>query len=193
MRLHFRSDLVGACLPQTLLRTDEEELCQFDTIPPTYREKQSVLDGECPIVHIAIVCGLWQGASYSGTHPVFILSLHRLFEIPPAASPARTTAMQQPQHGRGAQQADEQQHHTGNGADNGRRVDGLFYVLGVAHTVKPRHQHVDAVAQVGWKRQNGAKNTAPGGASCFLRKISQPRSSPLVAMTCLYQSKLFFL
>ena len=37
------------------------------------------------------------------------------------------------------------------------------------------------------------KNTAPGGASCFLRKISQPRSSPLVAMTCLYQSKLFFL
>ena len=34
MRLHFRSDLVGACLPQTLLRADEEELCQFDTIPP---------------------------------------------------------------------------------------------------------------------------------------------------------------
>ena len=34
MRLHFRSDLVGACLPQTLLRTDEEELCQIDTIPP---------------------------------------------------------------------------------------------------------------------------------------------------------------
>ena len=46
MRPHFRSDLVGACLPQTLLRTDEEELCQFDAIPPTYREKQSVPDGE---------------------------------------------------------------------------------------------------------------------------------------------------
>ena len=44
MRLHFRCDLVGACLPQTLLRTDEEELCQFDAIPPTYREKQSVPD-----------------------------------------------------------------------------------------------------------------------------------------------------
>ena len=44
MRPHFRSDLVGACLPQTLLRTDEEELCQFDAIPPTYREKQSVPD-----------------------------------------------------------------------------------------------------------------------------------------------------
>ena len=85
----FPSDLVGACLPQTLLRTDEEELCQFDAIPPTYREKQSVPDGERPIVHIAIVCGLWQGASYSGTHPVFILSLHRLFEIPPSASRIR--------------------------------------------------------------------------------------------------------
>ena len=34
MHLHFRSDLVGACLPQTLLRVDEEELCQSDTIPP---------------------------------------------------------------------------------------------------------------------------------------------------------------
>ena len=34
MRLHFRSNLVGACLPQTLLRTDEEELRQNDTIPP---------------------------------------------------------------------------------------------------------------------------------------------------------------
>ena len=31
---NLRSDLVGACLPQTLLRTDEEELCQIDTIPP---------------------------------------------------------------------------------------------------------------------------------------------------------------
>ena len=28
-------------------------------------------DGERPVVHIAIVCGLWQGASYSGAHPVF--------------------------------------------------------------------------------------------------------------------------
>ena len=95
-------------------------MCQFDAIPPTYREKQSVPDGERPIVHIAIVCGLnrkfykqcnsqqlvcdmqftvvanesnrelrWQGASYSGTHPVFILSLHRLFEIPPSASRIR--------------------------------------------------------------------------------------------------------
>ena len=30
------------------------------------KEKQSVPDGERPVVHIAIVCGFWQGASYSG-------------------------------------------------------------------------------------------------------------------------------
>ena len=37
------------------------------------KEKQSVPDGERPVVHIAVVCGLWQGASYSGAHPVFVL------------------------------------------------------------------------------------------------------------------------
>ena len=68
------------------------------------KEKQSVPDGERPVVHIVIVCGLnrkfykqrnsqrpicdmqftvvinesnrelrWQGASYSGAHPVFVL------------------------------------------------------------------------------------------------------------------------
>ena len=36
------------------------------------KEKQSVPDGERPVVHIAVVCGFWQGASYSGVHPVFI-------------------------------------------------------------------------------------------------------------------------
>ena len=30
------------------------------------KEKQSVPDGERPAVHIAIVCGLWQGASIQG-------------------------------------------------------------------------------------------------------------------------------
>ena len=49
------------------------------------KEKQSVPDGERPVVHIAIVCGFWQGVSYSGAHPVFVLSLHRLFEIQPSA------------------------------------------------------------------------------------------------------------
>lgn len=34
------------------------------------KEKQSVPDGERPVVHIAIVCGLWQGAS-GWAHPVF--------------------------------------------------------------------------------------------------------------------------
>ena len=68
------------------------------------KEKQSVPDGERPVVHIAVICGFnrkfykqsnsqrpdcdmqftvvanesnrdlrWQGASYSGTHPVFVL------------------------------------------------------------------------------------------------------------------------
>ena len=31
----------------------------------TSKEKQSVPDGERPVVHIVIVCGLWQGASAS--------------------------------------------------------------------------------------------------------------------------------
>ena len=50
------------------------------------KEKQSVPDGERPVVHIAIVCGFWQGVSYSGAHPVFVLSLHRLFELQPSVS-----------------------------------------------------------------------------------------------------------
>ena len=50
------------------------------------KEKQSVPDGERPVVHIVIVCGLWQGASYSGAHPVFVLGLHRLFELQHSAS-----------------------------------------------------------------------------------------------------------
>ena len=37
----------------------------------TSKEKQSVPDGERPAVHIAIVCGFWQGAS-GWTHPVFV-------------------------------------------------------------------------------------------------------------------------
>lgn len=49
-------------------------------------EKQEVPTGELPVVHIAIVCGFWQGASYSGAHPVFVLSLHRLFELQHSAS-----------------------------------------------------------------------------------------------------------
>ena len=36
-------------------------------------EKQSVPDGERPVVHIAVVCGFWQGAS-AGRILFFILS-----------------------------------------------------------------------------------------------------------------------
>ena len=43
----------------------------------TSKEKQSVPDGERPVVHIAIVCGLWQGAS-AGSHPVFCFALNLL-------------------------------------------------------------------------------------------------------------------
>ena len=35
------------------------------------KEKQSVPDGERPVIHIAIVCGFLQGAS-GWTHPVFV-------------------------------------------------------------------------------------------------------------------------
>ena len=41
-------------------------------------EKQEVPTGELPVVHIAVVCGLWQGASYSGAHPVFCFALNLL-------------------------------------------------------------------------------------------------------------------
>ena len=36
------------------------------------KEKQSVPDGERPVVHIALICGFWQGAS-GMAHPVFVL------------------------------------------------------------------------------------------------------------------------
>ena len=41
-------------------------------------EKQEVPTGERPVVHIVIVCGLWQGAFYSGAHPVFCFVLNLL-------------------------------------------------------------------------------------------------------------------
>ena len=43
----------------------------------TSKEKQSVPDGERPVVHIAVVCGFWQGAS-GWTHPVFYFVLNLL-------------------------------------------------------------------------------------------------------------------
>ena len=44
------------------------------------KEKQEVpAAGELPVIRIAIVCGFWQGASYSGAHPVFVLPYFTLF------------------------------------------------------------------------------------------------------------------
>ena len=43
------------------------------------KEKQEVpAAGELPVVHIAIVCGFWQGAS-GWAHPVFVLPYFPLF------------------------------------------------------------------------------------------------------------------
>ena len=58
-------------------------------------EKQEVPTGELPVVHIAIVCGFWQGAS-GWTHPVFFTMLHR---FPHEASGIRH------QHGSGSDAA----------------------------------------------------------------------------------------
>ena len=46
----------------------------------TNKEKQSVPDGERPVVHIAIICGFWQGAS-AGRTLFFILTFLLLFNI----------------------------------------------------------------------------------------------------------------
>ena len=43
-------------------------------------EKQEVPTGELPVVHIAIVCGFWQGAS-EWTHPVFLFCLINGFQV----------------------------------------------------------------------------------------------------------------
>ena len=47
------------------------------------KEKQEVPAGELPV--LLIVCGFLQGASF-GAHPIFALSLHRLFELQHSAS-----------------------------------------------------------------------------------------------------------
>ena len=104
--------LARAFYPATLACWNSEEgqrefaAWQAEQANLSGKEKQSVHDGERPVVHIAIVCGFnrkfykqsnsqrpvcamqftvvanesnrelrWQGASYSGTHPVFVLYL----------------------------------------------------------------------------------------------------------------------
>ena len=63
----FPSDLVGACLPQTLLRTDGKELCQIDTIPPTIEKTERSRRGTpcctyCCCMWILAGCVLFRGA-----------------------------------------------------------------------------------------------------------------------------------
>ena len=53
---------------------DKSAFAQAEQAHHANKEKQSVPDGERPVVHIAIVCGFWQGASF-GAHPVFVLPL----------------------------------------------------------------------------------------------------------------------
>ena len=48
----------------------QREFAAWQAHHTTSKEKQSVPDGERPVVHIAIVCGFWQGAS-GWAHPVF--------------------------------------------------------------------------------------------------------------------------
>ena len=43
------------------------------------KEKQSVPDGERPVVHIVIVCGFWQGAS-GWAHPIFYFNVLVTFQ-----------------------------------------------------------------------------------------------------------------
>ena len=52
----------------------------------TSKEKQSVPDEERPVVHIAVVCSFWQGAS-GWAHPVFFFTM--IHHFPRAASGIR--------------------------------------------------------------------------------------------------------
>ena len=61
----FPSDLVGACLPQTLLRTDEKELCQIDTIPPTIEKTERSRRGTLCCTY-RYRMWIFQGASIQG-------------------------------------------------------------------------------------------------------------------------------
>ena len=67
-------DLMLPRLSRVLVTNPDRQLpCHFSKtvlrIPST---------GELPAVHIILVCGFWQGASYSGAHPVFCFALNLL-------------------------------------------------------------------------------------------------------------------
>ena len=75
--------LARACYPAILACWNSEEgqrefaAWQAEQAHHANNEKQEVPTGELPVVHIAIVCGFWQGAS-GRAHPVFCFALNLL-------------------------------------------------------------------------------------------------------------------
>ena len=68
------SDLHWGFHCSAALRKRELAAWQAEQAHISGKEKQEVPAGELPVVHIAVVCGFWQGASF-GAHPVFVLPL----------------------------------------------------------------------------------------------------------------------
>ena len=84
----------NAVPPQTLLRTDEEELCQIDTIPPTTERNRAFPTGNA-LLYISLLSVDFQGASIQDA-PCFFTMLHHFLR---AASGIRR------QHGSGSDAA----------------------------------------------------------------------------------------
>ena len=62
----------NAVPPQTLLRTDEEELCQFDTIPPTIERNRAFPTGNA-LLYISLSSVVFGRVRPFRAHPVFVL------------------------------------------------------------------------------------------------------------------------
>ena len=62
----LKAPLGLSLLRSAALRKRELAAWQAEQAHISGKEKQSVPDGERPVVHIAIVCGFLRGASYSG-------------------------------------------------------------------------------------------------------------------------------
>ena len=82
--------------------------------------------------------------------------------------------VEQPQHEGRTQQADEQQRHTGDQADDGGRVHRLLHIGGVPGPVKACHQHVDAVAQADKETGEQGDQNAGGAHGTQRRGPGEP-------------------
>ena len=82
--------------------------------------------------------------------------------------------VEQPQHEGRTQQADEQQRHTGDQADDGGRVHRLLHIGGVPGPVKACHQHVDAVAQADKETGEQSDQNAGGAHGTQRRGPGEP-------------------